>query len=115
MCSDTLDPGGEVRGCSVGLVVGMSGTAPFVFILVAGRSMGFLQLKTKSMLFQGGVLWVRRDFVLFSYRRTVRTCPFVSHAVSLDESGISWCQDGQQKRSRGYHNIGTSAYVALAL
>ena len=42
MCSDTLDPGGEVRACSVGLTVGMSDTALFVFIPAAGRSMGFL-------------------------------------------------------------------------
>ena len=42
MCSDNLDPGGEVRGRSVGLIVGMSDTALFVFILAAGRSMGFL-------------------------------------------------------------------------
>ena len=32
--------------------------------------------------FQAGVLWVRRNFV-FLCRTTVRTCPFVSHALSL--------------------------------
>ena len=46
MCSDTLDPGWEVRGCSVGLIVGMSDTALSVFILAAGRSMGFLLVET---------------------------------------------------------------------
>ena len=42
MCSDTRDPGGELRGCSVGLIVGMSDTALSVFILAAGRFMGYL-------------------------------------------------------------------------
>ena len=29
MCSGPLDPGGEVRGCSVGCTIGMSDIAPF--------------------------------------------------------------------------------------
>ena len=29
MCSDPLDPGGEVRGCSVGCTFGMSDRSPF--------------------------------------------------------------------------------------
>ena len=29
MCSDPRDPGGEVRGCSVGCTIGMSDIAPF--------------------------------------------------------------------------------------
>ena len=29
MCSDPLDPGEEVRGCSVGCTLGMSDTSPF--------------------------------------------------------------------------------------
>ena len=40
ICFDPFDPGGEVRGCSVGLMVGMPDTALLVFILAAGRAMG---------------------------------------------------------------------------
>ena len=44
MCSDTLNPSGEVRGCSVGCILGMPDVSPFVFIVAAGRYMGFLDL-----------------------------------------------------------------------
>ena len=73
MCSDTLNPGGEVRGCSVGCILGMPEISPFVFIAAANRYMGFLEL------------WVRRNFVFFECRTkvTVGTCPFVSHEVSI--------------------------------
>ena len=37
----------------------------------------------------------------------------MSHAVSRDESVISWRLGGEQKGSRGYRNIGTSLCVAL--
>ena len=40
MCSDTLNPGGEVRGCSVGCILGMPEISPFVFIAAASRYMG---------------------------------------------------------------------------
>ena len=36
MCSDTLDPGGEVRRFSVGCILGMSDISPFVRIQLAG-------------------------------------------------------------------------------
>ena len=45
MCSDTLDPGGEVRGCSVGCILGIPEVSPSVFIAAASRDMGFLELK----------------------------------------------------------------------
>ena len=45
MCSDALNPGGEVMGCSVGCILGMSDVSPFVFIAAATRYMGFLELK----------------------------------------------------------------------
>ena len=44
MCSDTLNPGGEVRGCSVGCILGMSDVSPFVFIAAATRYMGFYKM-----------------------------------------------------------------------
>ena len=40
MCSDTVNPGGEVRGCSVGCLLGMSDVSPFVFI--AADTLGYI-------------------------------------------------------------------------
>ena len=62
MCSDTLDPAGEVRGRSVGCVLGMPGISPSVFIAAASKYMVFLELK--KMLFQAGVFRVRRNFLV---------------------------------------------------
>ena len=45
MCSDTLNPGGEVRGCSVGCILGMPEISPSVFIAAASMYMGFLEVK----------------------------------------------------------------------
>ena len=36
MCSDSVDPGREVRGCSVGCTIAMSDVSPFVRIHLAG-------------------------------------------------------------------------------
>ena len=41
MCSGTLNPGGEMRGCSVGCMLAMSDVSPFVFTAAATRYMGF--------------------------------------------------------------------------
>ena len=35
--SDPVDPGGEVRGCSVGRIVGMPEISHFVFTVAASR------------------------------------------------------------------------------
>ena len=45
MCSDTVNAGGEVRGCSVGCMLGMSDKSPCVFIAAATRYMGFREIK----------------------------------------------------------------------
>ena len=58
MCSDTLNPGGEVRGCPVGCMLGMSDVSPFVFIAAATRCMGFLELK--KCFFKRGCLGVAK-------------------------------------------------------
>ena len=52
MCSDPVDPGGEVRSCYVGCILGMPEISPFVFIIAASRYMGFLELK-KSFFKRG--------------------------------------------------------------
>ena len=36
LCSDTLDPDGEVRGCSAGCTIAMSDVCPFVSVQLAG-------------------------------------------------------------------------------
>ena len=53
MCSAPVDPGGEVCGCSVGCMLGMSAVSRFVFI--AASYMGYLEQK-KNALSSGGVL-----------------------------------------------------------
>ena len=45
ICSDTLNPGGDVQICSVGCILGMPEISPFVFIVTASRYMGFPELK----------------------------------------------------------------------
>ena len=54
MCSDTLNPGGEVRGCSVGCMLGMSDVSPFMFI-AASHKVHWIA-RTKEMFFQAGVI-----------------------------------------------------------
>ena len=50
----SIPPGGEVRGCSVGCMLGMSDVSSFVFIAAATMVHGIS--RTKEMLFQAGVL-----------------------------------------------------------
>ena len=66
MCSDTRNPGGEERGCSVGCMLGMPEISPFMFIAASTRYIGFLELK-KCFFKRGGlgaaefrVFWLRR-------------------------------------------------------
>ena len=51
MCSDTLIPGGEVRGCCVGCILGMPEISPFEFIAASHELHGIS--RTKEMLFEG--------------------------------------------------------------
>ena len=64
MCSDILNPGGEVRGCSVGCMLGMLGmsdVSPFVSIAAATRYMGFIKLQKcffkRACFGCGGIFW----------------------------------------------------------
>ena len=57
MCSYTLNPGGEVRGCCVGCMQGMPEILPFVFIAASYQVHGISG--AKEMLFQGEMLRVR--------------------------------------------------------
>ena len=63
MCSDTLYPGGEVRGCCMGCILGMPEISTFVFI-AASYQLHEIS-RSKEMLFQAGVFWVRRSFLVF--------------------------------------------------
>ena len=60
MCSDTLNPGGEVRRGSVGCILGMPEISTSVFIAAASRYMGFL---LKKFFFKRGYVGMCRfDF-----------------------------------------------------
>ena len=63
MWSDTLSPGGEVRGCCVGCILGMPEISPFVFIAASYQLHGIS--RTKAMHCQAGVFLVRRFFLVF--------------------------------------------------
>ena len=45
MCSDPLDPGGEVRGCSVGCTIVMSDMSPFRAVAALNVRREFPELK----------------------------------------------------------------------
>ena len=62
MCSDTLDPDGEVHGCSVGCAFAMFGLSPFVWVQLAGP---YREFPKKKMLFDVGVAWPRWDSFVF--------------------------------------------------
>ena len=64
MRSDTLNPGGEVRGCYVDCILGMPEISPFVSTAASYQLHGVSS--TKEMLFPAGVFWVRRFFLVFS-------------------------------------------------
>ena len=61
VCSAPVDPGGEVRGCSVGRILGMPETSPLVFTVATRRYMGFLELKKcfakRGCFGYGGTFW----------------------------------------------------------
>ena len=61
MCSNTLDPGGKVRGCSAGCTIAMSDVSTFLRVQLAGPYREFL-------LFLCFIMWVcgmRRDSFVF--------------------------------------------------
>ena len=58
MCSDPLDPDGEVRGCSVGCTITMSDVSPFVRIQLG-------VFINEKMLFDAGVFGMRRGYFVF--------------------------------------------------
>ena len=64
MCSVPLDPGGEVRGYSVGCTLGMLDTSPFR----AALCMSIGSLQKKKMHFGAGVFWMWRDVFFFFER-----------------------------------------------
>ena len=55
MCSDPLDPDGEVRGCSVGCTIGMSDIS--ASRVLQPRNVPSGVSRTKKMHFQAGMLY----------------------------------------------------------
>ena len=91
MCSDLLDPDGDVRGCSVGCTEGVWDIAPLVLIIAAGRCIGFP--RTKKLFFSSrGVVRGAAEFRVFvmSDKRDRRyVSVHVACRFTLFESGIS--------------------------
>ena len=63
MCSDTVNPGGEVRECCVSFILGMPEISQFGFIAASYQLHGIS--RTNEMRFQAEVFWVRRLFLVF--------------------------------------------------
>ena len=74
MCSDPLDPGREVRGCSAGCTLGMSDISPFRVAAALDVHREFPELKQctfKQVCFGcGGISW----FFSFYFLRTHTAC-----------------------------------------
>ena len=73
-----------MQGCSVGCTIGMLDIAPLSLVHPCSWQVHGVSIAKKTKI-PAGVPWlgVRRNTV-FLCRTTVRTCPFASHAVSLD-------------------------------
>ena len=89
MCSDPLDPDGEVRECSVGCTIGVWDMAPLVLIKTAGRYTGFLGLK--SAFSSGGVVGAAefRVFLISDNHDRRYMSVHVARGLTSDESVIS--------------------------
>ena len=57
------NPGGEVRGCCVGCMLGMPEISPSVFIAVSYQLHGIS--RAKEVFFQAEMFWVRQIFLVF--------------------------------------------------
>ena len=102
MCSDTLNPRGEMRGCSVGCILGMPEMSPFVFNAAATRYMGFLELNA----FLGGGVLGAAEFsgVLIGTKsvfcfRFIR-CQFERYAAHRKPRLFALCCKKQQQKQK---------------
>ena len=93
MCSDTLDPGGEVRGCSAGCTIAMSDVSPFVWVQLAGPYRGFPEEKNCFLMWVcvgcGGIIscsdWhkIVLFFPLHAMHVILKVVPHTAHRRSL--------------------------------
>ena len=60
MCFDPVDPGGKVRGCSVGWPLGMLDVLPFGAASALGRAKGVS--RNKKNAFSGGCFFGAAEF-----------------------------------------------------
>ena len=86
MCSDTLNPGGEVHGCCVGSILGVPEVSPFMFIAASYQLHGIS--RTNDMLFHAEVFWVRRIFWCSDWHEIVIVFPLLDarRATSRDRN-----------------------------
>ena len=68
MCSDPLDPGGEVRDCSVGCTLGMSDVSPFRAAAALDVHTEFPELKNA---FSRGVAGFRAIFAAVGHEKSL--------------------------------------------
>ena len=96
MCSEPLDPGGEVRACSVRCTLRMSDMSHFRVPAACRSIWSFQHLKnaffTRVCVGCGGIsCFLRGRSTTVGTCRTILTRRrFVSHVVLLDESSISY-------------------------
>ena len=117
MCSDTLDPGGEVRGCSVGCILGMPEISPAVFIAAASKYMGFLELR--NAFSSGGVLGAAEfsgvligTKSLFCFRSG--GCQFESYATHRTPPLSDLCCKKQQQKTPRAQQYTSSLVISCA-
>ena len=111
MFSDRVDPGGEVRGCSLGCILGMSDVSPFVWIQLAGPYREFPYMKK---CFGVAVFLMRRDSFMFGLAQNrsfvsaplheiLKAMPHTAHRRSLLSAARSRSSRRHLARSSAVH------------
>ena len=102
MCSDTLHPGGEERGCSAGCTIAMSDVSPFVWVQLARP---YREFPLKKLLFDMGGVRCGGIISCFDWHKIVLlfplhiACNFESYAAHRTPPiSAVCCQKRQQHR-----------------
>ena len=101
MCSDILNPGGEVRGYCVGCILGMPEISPFVFIAASYQLHGILELKKcffKRGCFGCGEIFWCSDWHEIVILFPIIWCRFVRYAAHRKSSLFALCCKKQQQQ-----------------
>ena len=117
MCSDTLDPGGEVRSSSVAAYWACQRLSPYVFIVAAGKNIGFLELQKcfssgdvlSAAGFSGVVIGTKS---LFCFRSI--GCQFESYAAHRTPPLFALCCKKQQQKTPRAQQYTSSLVIPCA-